>query len=801
MNRKNAPKAKTSNVSAFGRDLSKDERMNLNKQLRNEKVTSVLTKKTLGLKQPPKTVGLLSFNDSVDSTLIKKIVLEQLLEESEKANVTVHGPSTILLPNWAQSSNNKEYKKQRITFIDIPRNFNAAMDIVKALDVLVFCFGSASLENPAFDEPGYRLLSALKLQGLPSVMGVSAPCSSFGITNQRQVRENNDFCQRFFISELGVDKKFFSLETPMDSKNFIRALSGLTPKMVGFRLNRGYMMGQDYTYDNSTQQLKVRGFARGSGFSCKHLVHITGLGDGILSKITLAEDPNPVIRIHKSADAAMEGNDERFAAVELDVLREDALEALTESWKDLLPFNPLEGEQTHLATKIGGGNSDEEILDDSILIEDAVQAGKSLMNKQQNPASPLKKNKAMMSEQFVEDATMDEEEMNEDGDDDDDDELLKGLMGEGGVVQEEFLDANEALLEKRRMRDQMIERADDEMQFPDEKDTPLDQPAKERFRKYQGLASFKTAPWDPYLNLPPTYSRIFEFEGFRATSKASIKEFLQDCEAVDASGHYVELTIEKITPEQMSRLTGPLIVSTILNIERKVSVQQFRFSRILPYEQPIKSKELVTIAAGFRRFPSRPIYSTIPNKTIGSFECKSRFKKFLHLDGEEYFAHTFSPSVVAPCSALLFKEEEGVDVPHLVAWGSAETPDPTSVCLKRILLTGYPFRVHKTKVVVRFMFFNAADVKYFRPVQLQTKRGVHGHIIESVGTHGYFKARFAGRITHADTVCLPLYKRVYPVWYPPTWGVNESPVEETREAGELRGNIRVQPALNLGDSW
>jgi pre-rRNA-processing protein TSR1 len=88
--------------------------------------------------------------------------------------------------------------------------------------------------------------------------------------------------------------------------------------------------------------------------------------------------------------------------------------------------------------------------------------------------------------------------------------------------------------------------------------------------------------------------------------------------------------------------------------------------------------------------------------------------------------------------------------------------DPDRIILKKVILSGYPLRVKKSWAVIRYMFFSPEDVRWFKPVDLWTKYGMSGRIVEPVGTHGLFKCTFNKPIKNNDTVCMSLYKRVFP---------------------------------------
>jgi len=140
---------------------------------------------------------------------------------------------------------------------------------------------------------------------------------------------------------------------------------------------------------------------------------------------------------------------------------------------------------------------------------------------------------------------------------------------------------------------------------------------------------------------------------------------------------------------------------------------------------------------------------------------------------------TFYGQIQYPPSQVCMFRKNGLNSLDLIAHGSMLSLDPKRTSLKRILLTGNPHKINKRRAVVRYMFFDPSDIKYYKPIDIFTKKGLRGNILKALGTHGIMKCAFNEQIGHDDTVFLPLYKRVYPQWIPGTWTLNVSGYEKS----------------------
>ena len=295
---------------------------------------------------------------------------------------------------------------------------------------------------------------------------------------------------------------------------------------------------------------------------------------------------------------------------------------------------------------------------------------------------------------------------------------------------------------------------EEDFDFEDEVEVPFDLPARIRFQKYRGLKSMRTSKLDPKENLPLDYGRIFQFENPKKIAQYARMEV----EHYPATpGMFVRIFIDNVE-ERIKEVHDPrqiLMVASLLRFEYRLSVLQFSVLKHPSYTDPVKSKDPLLFHCGFRTFHVEPLFSEHSMN-----QCNHKFEKFLR-SHVHTMATVVGPACFPPTPLLVFRESSSGSV-SLVATGALDSINPDRIILKRIVLTALPFKIHKRVCVCRFMFHNPEDIKYWQSVDLWTKYGRSGRILEPLGTHGHMKCSFDRQITHQDTVCMSLYKRVFP---------------------------------------
>lgn len=645
--------------------------------------------------------------------------------------------------------------KERITLVNSDRSIISALDYAKAADIIIFvssCKAKHDIKlikkDPysavnVIDEIGYETISAIKAQGLLQHICL--------IQDLEEVEEKyrNDIKKlyvRYFEGEL-TPNKTISLGGHDDYKSVIRTICNIKSydETFNLRKHRTYMLCDTFyaeksnTNSNETN-LVVKGYVKGNTLTNLNYVHLTGFGDFIALEVNdEIEDPVPVSHVVKrNTSSKKDGNNSLNKSKLSQSLSNMNIENPNNNIK-IVDKNNKEVENDPEAQ--GKGN----LIGKPVIIDDEFKVNKLYKQSEQKYEDLLNKE----IDELI-DFNIDGKEEDISFHEDEEEKLIK----DNEILHQGYSKKHEA-------KTSLYYRTPEDMEVADEVDTPINIPCRELFKKYRGLSSMATGSWNPSINLPVEYSKIYSFENIRHTFKLSVKEAHEN--GLRVSGKYVKITLKNFKDFHLLTTTKPLILSTLLKHERKLCVMHLKINLRENYNEPVYSKQLVEIQIGFRRILSRPIYSTQVGET-------DKFKKERKIEpGKPIIATLYSQLSYPETPVIFLRPETGKNDMKQIAIGKTIQSDCNKILIKRIVLTGYPLKIHKKKAVIRYMFFNPEDVNYFKPIPIFTKNGLRGNITESLGTHGYMKCTFNDGIKANDTVCLALFKRVFPVWFNESW--------------------------------
>ncbi|EKF99305.1 hypothetical protein TCSYLVIO_009775 [Trypanosoma cruzi] len=567
------------------------------------------------------------------------------------------------------------------------------------------------------------MITALNAQGVPSIVVVLQNLETFAEKQRQKVLRVH---QRYFTSVLPDTTKTFAIVEDNEYDSLLRHLQVTKLRSLLWREQHPYLVVEQGSYLSDTQKLIIGGYLRGMSISSKQLIHLTNYGtyqiEGISFNDPTSGDPH-------YADYSQVDQREPLEHVQANATLEDAEEPTEE---DLVYHHSLDTKKIRVPEGVSDYQAAWYDLEENEISEETPM-----------PINLMGEEDASVGAEFLSHYTSKT-----------DVDFLKVR----DIIRLERVTDEEREAEIERIR----EESEGDAWNPDMVNTPLNLPARERFAKYRGLKSFPTGKWDITENLPPHYAYVYKLQGITRIRKTALTKCAEGPVVIN---QFVYITIVGVPKSvwENAMTSGYIIASGQLEHEQKWSVLHFQVQRNLEWEEPIKSKTPMLAHIGFRKFYVSPLFSDI------TASDRTKFARFFHPSESFCMASFFGPISYQPCPILLFEvpsleEQKSGDSLRLACFGGALPPNPDLLILKRAVLTGRVATIHKKQIVVKYMFFNDNDVRWFQPVDLRTRMGRRGKITKAVGTHGLFKASLNDQVMQHDLVCMDLYKRVFPKW-------------------------------------
>lgn len=738
--------------------MSKIDRRNQAKQLRqikhqeNTKATSVFA----GHHGAPRIVAVIPLCEGCDANAaIRKLNLSV----DGDVSVPAEGPLRVRIERFAQS----------ILYIPVERDIISAMNACRVADFVVFLL---SPEQEVGDE-SEQLIRAIEGQGISNVLTMVQDLDSIQPAKKQPqvVASLKSYITHFFPTQ----DKVHSLDSDRECANIIRSLCTTTPKGVVWREDRSWMLVENMQWPENSSEARdhgeviLTGVVRGKGLKANRLVHVGDWGHFQIEKIVDATLPTAKKRKADEMTVDMEDGSSQILAIP----DEDQ-----DDFDDLAPYDETMGD-------VGEAPMSEAPSErKSVLLDDHHYYSEEDVSMAPPPKKLPKGTSSYQSAWFLGD-------MSDSYSDDDEAPLDEGgglAMDVPSLIQDEPIISTQpeptettpseypqseafndpSLADEagnlEAYRNSRVSAAEDR-EYPDEIELHPTVLARERLSRYRGLRSLKSSPWDTFEDKPhepQDYDRLLRIPDYKSARKHAVNEALV---GGITPGRRVSIHLRNVPlslRHQQQRPSNPLTLFSLLRHEHKRTVINTTIT--LPSSSsspfPIPSKSPILIQIGPRRFLIHPLFSELSNTPNNVH----KYLRYLH-PGQTAVASFIAPLTWSSSTPVLYfalpAHHPNTQL-ELLATGSLLAPSPSRVLAKRIILTGAPFKVHKKLVTIRYMFFNKEDVEWFKALRLWTKRGRQGFMRESLGTHGYFKAVFDGRVGMQESVGVSLFKRVWP---------------------------------------
>merc|ERR1712137_340249 len=242
------------------------------------------------------------------------------------------------------------------------------------------------------------------------------------------------------------------------------------------------------------------------------------------------------------------------------------------------------------------------------------------------------------------------------------------------------------------------------------------------------------------------------------------EEFAQDDPALRAqligfeSGCYIRIQISGVPCEFVERFNPrvPLVMGGLLPNEQNMGFIQTRVKRHRWHRKILKTNDPLIISMGWRRFQTLPLFS------LADDALRHRMLKYTP-EHMHCFATFYGPVTPPNTGFMGFQKLDGeVSTFRVAATGVVLEVDQSFQIVKKLKLTGVPFKTFKNTAFIKNMFNSELEVAKFTGAAIRTVSGVRGQIKKPLKTPGTYRATFEDKILMSDIVFLRTWYPVHP---------------------------------------
>ena len=246
------------------------------------------------------------------------------------------------------------------------------------------------------------------------------------------------------------------------------------------------------------------------------------------------------------------------------------------------------------------------------------------------------------------------------------------------------------------------------------------------------------------------------------------------------AGTYARIVLEAVPCEFITGFSPrfPVLVGGLTPTEDRFGFVQVRIKRHRWHKKILKTNDPLIFSLGWRRFQTMPIYSISDSRT------RNRMLKYtpehMHCFGT-FYGPLIAPNTGFCCVQSFSNQNRGF---RISATGVVLNVDESTEIVKKLKLTGHPYKIFRNTVFVKDMFSTALEIAKFEGASIRTVSGIRGQIKRALSKpEGHFRATFEDKVLMSDIIFLRAWYPVRPhKFYNPVTNLLEVP--EHGKSGE-----------------